>query len=832
MSLYGNRGANGVIIIKTKKGGDTNGESVVSINSSYGFSDKATSDYSYLSAQGIMENTWLASRNDLVDSGVSLEDANQQASSGLVNLLKANPYSIPEPVGIDGKIKGDAVLLYETDYLDALTQLATRQDLSLSFRGGTEKTSYYASGSFLESKGYSLASKFKRASGRLNLSTDVNDWLTLGGTTFASFSASNVPIQNGSRFSNNIQYVRSVSSIYPIYQRNPDGSFILDGAGNKQYDFALDRGFFGQYNPVAETLGSPNLYERNTVNISPNVELRFNDKIKFNSQFNFSFYLFEGNVFSYPYVGASEQTVIDDTYSQKERSTTKSFNVTNTLTYQQKFNEAHNVTVLLGQEMFNNDYNFVRAQKNGFVFNELTELDNGNTATEARSYTNTNRLFSLFGRLDYNFKDTYYLGGSIRRDGSSRFIGDNKYGIFWSAAVGWSIYDQFFADSNSNTIKTLKLRGSYGSVGNENIGQLFPYLSEFGTGYNILGNGGVFPTSEGNPNLKWETHKKLNIGLDFGFFNDRINGSFEYYDNRIEDLIYLLVPQPSTGSGGDSATDLAPYVNIAELSNKGLELTLNSTNISSQDFSWKSTLVLFTNKNKIESLPEPELTGSFRWEEGRDRYEFYMREWAGVDPGTGAPLWYKEVTDPVTEEVTKEITTDYDEATRVYTGKSALPDFEGSFINKFKYKNFDLGLNFVFKFGGYIYNSDYASLLKARNPGEQLSSDISSHWRQPGDITDIPRQTLLNDDFNSRSTRWLQSGDYVRLRNVSLGYSLDDSLMKQLNLKSARVYLSADNYFTWAKEDSIDDPEQAYNGTTDNSSTVMKTISLGIDISF
>ena len=210
-----------------------------------------------------------------------------------------------------------------------------------------------------------------------------------------------------------------------------------------------------------------------------------------------------------------------------------------------------------------------------------------------------------------------------------------------------------------------------------------------------------------------------------------------------------------------------------------------------------------------------------------------MREWAGVDPASGSPLWFKDVIDPVTEEVIgKETTDDYDDATRNYTGKSALPDFEGSFQNRFKYKNIDLSLNLVFKVGGYIYNSDYASLMKARNPGEQLSSDVLSTWRQPGDITDVPRQTLLTNDFNSRSTRWLQKGDYARLRNISLGYSLDKSLMEKFSIRTARVYLSADNYFTWAKENSIDDPEQSFNGITDNSSTVMKTISLGIDVSF
>ncbi|WP_339661224.1 TonB-dependent receptor [uncultured Polaribacter sp.] len=830
-SLYGNRGANGVIIITTKKG-TSGGNDVISIETSFGFSDKATKDYSYLDAEQIFKTSWIADRNDRVTAGTPFAEAGSLASAGLVNLLKANPYSIAQPIDANGNLASGASLLYETDLTDLLTQVATRQDVALSVTGGTDKSNYFLSGSFLDSDGYTLLSKFKRYTGRLNITSNLKDWLTVGANSSVTFSTSNVPIQAGSRFSNNVQYIRSVSSIYPIYQRNADGSFILDGSGEKQYDFAENRGFFGNYNPLADTYGNQNKYERSTVVISPYVELNFSDDLKFKSQFNYTNYLFEGNVFSNLFTG-TEQEQIDGRSSQKERSTTKSWNVFNTLSYKKTFNEVHNINTLIGQEAFDNKYNFLRTTNTGFVFPALDELDNGNGATEARSYTEQSRLFSLFGRLDYNYNEIYYFGASIRRDGSSRFVGDNRFGTFWSVAGAVSIADQFFKDSD--VVNNLKLRASYGTVGNQNLGSagLFPTISEYGTGYNQLSTGGVFLTTLGNTNLKWEEHEKLNIGLDFGFLNNKINGSVEYYSNKVNDLIYFFSREPSVGSGGDGSADLAGWENLGALTNEGFELTVNSTNIQTQDFRWTTSLSLSNNKSRIVTIPDPNVTGSFRWEDGRDRYEFYMREWAGVDPGTGAPLWYKEITDPTTGDVTgKETTSVYADATRIYTGKSALPDVEGRFASNFKYKNFDLGLNFNFKFGHYINNTDYASLMKARNPGEQLSTGVLSAWQNPGDLTEVPKLTLGDDDFGSASTRWLQQGDFIRLRNVALGYSLDDSMIKKFNLKGLRVYLSADNYWTWSKEDNLDDPEQSFEGTTDNSSTILKTITLGLNLSF
>lgn len=827
VSLYGNRGANGVIIIKTRSGSNTSGEGIIEINISNGFSAKATEDYEYLNAEQIMTSSWRAIRNSRIDGGNTPEEAAAFATANLVGDLKANPYNVNQPVDTNGNIRENASLLYETNYFDLLTQNATRQDVSLVMRGGSEKTNYFVSGAFLDSEGFSLNSTFRRYNGRVNITSDVKSWLNVGANAFVTISESNVPTQDGNGFANNIQYVRSISSIYPVYQRNVDGSYILGVDGQRQYDFAEDRGFFGNYNPLAETYGSPRLYERNTFNFAPYINVKFSDKLNFKSQFNYTNYLYESNIFRNHFVGTAQEQV-DNRSSSKERNTTKTWNIINTLSYSNSFKDVHNVTALLGQEMYDNTFNRVNATATGYVFDNLNELDNGATPTSVGSITEKNRLYSFFGRFDYNYDSKYYLGVGVRRDASSIFHEDNRWGTFWSVAAGWSIYDEFFA--GSEVINGLKLRASYGTVGNQNINQQFTYIDEYGLGFNILSNGGLAPTALGNKDLKWETHNKFNVGLDFSFFNSRIYGSLEYYDNRVTDLLYFDTPAPSLGSGGTNSGNLGKWQNFGKMSNKGFEFNVNSVNVDNKNFRWTSSFAISSNQNRIEDLKEVENQGSFRWEAGRDRYEFFMREWAGVNTQTGAPEWYKDVTDDKGN-VTKERTSNYDEATRYYTGKSALPDFEGRFGTKFEYKGIDLSLNFNYRFGNYIYNTDYASLMKARNLGEQLSVNVLNAWEKPGDVTDVPRLTTDNDNFGSRSTRWLQRGDFIRLKNISLGYNLNAEMLEKLKIRKLRVYVTADNYWTWKMEDNLDDPEQSFNGITNNRSTVLKTLSLGVNIS-
>ncbi len=836
-AIYGNRGARGVIVMTTKKGKNKEGKAQLDLGVSYGFSDKATNEYDYVTAKQMMQLIWKAQKNSFEIGGLDPVTAGQlSASTLLANTGGYNPYNIADPIDANGNVVAGASLVYDTNWYDIITQQASRQDVNLSLSGASEKSRYFISGSFLDSDGFMLSSKFKRMSGRVNLDTDVRDWLKIGANMNFANSYSNVPAQSGSTFANNLGFTRSVSGIYPLYTRAADGSYILDANGNRIYDWGDGvngggvRGFYSPANPVFTAENNLNKYDRINMDVSPYIEIGITKDLKLKSQYSYSFYLFGSNEYMDPRFGSGAAV---EGRSTKSRNTTETYTWFNTLNYEKTLAEKHNFSLMLGQELYNNEINQVTAEATGFPIPGLDELVNGALPSRATSVTYQNRLYSYFSRFDYNFDNKYFFGASYRRDASSRFIGDNKWGNFWSLAAGWNITNESFL-KDSNSINLLKLRASYGVLGNEDIGTtsefLFPYFGANEVGWNIDTYSGVIPTRNANPNLSWEVHKKANLGLDFGFFNNRLTGTFEIFNNKIEDLIYQRLT-PISENGG-----LPTWVNSAAMTNKGWELELNSVNVRTNDFSWKTSFSASTVRNTIDKIENAQNVGLFRWEEGRDRYEFWMQEWAGVDPSNGLPLWYKDVLDvdgnPTGERTTTSV---YAEATRYYTGKSALPKVEGRLANTFQYKNFDLNVIFAYRFGNYIYNSDYAGLMHGfhgTNPGNQLHPDISQAWEEVGDITDVPRISLDNDQSNSRSTRWIQKGDYIRLRTLSLGYSFNKDLLKKADLSALRLYVTADNYFTWKKEDRIDDPEQSYSGQTDNSSTLMKTISFGVNVSF
>lgn len=837
VAIYGNRGARGVIVITTKKG--KQGQSQFNVGMSYGFSDKATSEYDYVNAEQMMKLIWQAQKSELINNGLDSATAGMLASNTLLGLTGGyNPYGTGgvSPIDADGNVIPGASLVYDTNWWDIITQTATRQDLNVSFSGASEKTRHYISGSFLDSDGFMLGSKFKRANGRVNIDTDVRDWITVGANVAFANSVSNVPTQGGSAFSNNIGFSRTVSNIYPLYTRDANGNYILDNDGNRIYDWGDNvngggiRSSYSPHSPVYVAENNYNRYTRANIDVSPYVDIKLMDGLNLKSQYAYSFYLFGLNEYMDPNFGSG---VAVEGRSSKERNTTATYTWFNTLNYQKIFADKHSLSAMLGQELFDNTYQIVGAQSTGFPLPGLDELVNGASPTIATSVTFQNRLYSYFGRADYTYDRRYSLGGSIRRDASSRFIGDNRWGTFWSAAAAWSIHNESFM-ANAGSISLLKIRASYGEVGNEELGGtsqfLFPYFNTNDLGWNIGGAGGSIPTSNANPNLTWEVHKKTNLGLDFGFFKNRISGTFEIFDTKVSDLIYRRLLPPEENGG------LPTWVNSAEMRNKGWELELNSVNVDTEDFTWTTSFSATAYESKIEYIEKQQLANPFNWESGRDRYEFYMQEWAGVDPATGSPQWYADVLDangdPTGE---RYVTSDYALAGRYYTGKSALPKIEGRFANTFRYKNFDLNVVAFYRFGNYVYNSDYQGLMSGfagGNPGDQQHPDILNAWTEPGDITDVPRLALTNHQGSAQSTRWLQKGDFIRLRTVSLGYTFDQQALKGTGIAALRLYATADNYFTWQKEDRIDDPEQSFSGQTSNNSTLMKTMSFGLNVSF
>jgi TonB-linked SusC/RagA family outer membrane protein len=839
VAIYGNRGAKGVIVMTTKRGKNKGGKAQFNVGMSYGYSDKALDEYDYVNAEQMMSLIWTAQKNSFEISGIDSATAGVLSSQTLLaNTGGYNPYGTGgvSPIDENGNVIAGASIQYDTDWWDIITQTGIRQDVNVSISGASDKTKYFLSGSFLDQDGAMIESKFKRAGGRMNLDTELRDWVNVGASMNFAQSNSNVPAQAGTSFSNGIGFSRSVSNIYPLYTRDENADFILDANGNQILDWGDGangggtRGFFSPNNPVWIAENNINSFDRTNMDVSPYIEFKLADGLKLKSQYSYSFYLLSSNTYQDPRFGPG---VAVEGRSTKSRNTTETWTWFNTLNYDKRFKEKHGVSAMLGYEMFDNTFDNVTAEKTGFPIYGLDELVNGATPTNATtSVVYQNRLTGFFARADYDYDKRYYIGGSIRRDASSRFIDDNRWATNWSAAVAWNVKNESFL-KDSSSLSALKFRASYGTVGNEDIGGtsafLFPYFGANGVGFNIGGDSGVVPTRNANPDLTWEIHTKANFGVDFGFFNNRLTGTFEVYDTKVTDMIYQKQTPPSENSG------LPTWVNSAEMTNKGWELELNSVNVRTQDFTWTTSLSASTVSNEIDYIEDEQLQGVFNWETGKSRYEFYMQEWAGVDSANGKPLWYKDVLDvdgnPTGE---RETTSDYAEATRYYTGKNALSKLEGRFANVFKYKNFDMNVVFFYRFGNYVYNTDYAGLMHGfhgSNPGQQLHPDIYNAWQQPGDETNVPRLSLDNDQSNSTSTRWLQDGDFVRLRTLSLGYSMSPKVLEAASIAALRFYVTADNYFTWKKSDQIDDPEQSYSGQTANGSTTMKTISFGLNIS-
>src|SRR5690606_3571915 len=388
------------------------------------------------------------------------------------------------------------------------------------------------------------------------------------------------------------------------------------------------------------------------------------------------------------------------------------------------------------------------------------------------------------GRLGYNFKNKYFIEGSFRRDGSTKFAAHQRWGNFYSIGGSWIISDENFL-KNNNTFNLLKLRGSYGELGNNDGFGLFPYLQGYTTGISNLENKGVLLGSVTDSDLTWETTAITDIGLDFGLFNNRLQGTIGYFNKESIDLIFA---KPLPGSTGN----LSITTNIGSLRNYGLEINLDADIIRSEKVTWSAGINLSQINNEVTELTqESGIRGNKRLEVGRSIYDFYLREWAGVDPEDGYGMWYRDILDsdgnPTGERETTKVFSDAD---RYYTG-SSLPDLTGGFNTGLQFGNFDFNTLFTFSFGGQIYDGSYASLSAGyKAVGNPNGVGIGTNrWQQPGDITDVPLYLVTSNQFNGASTRFLFDNDYLRMRAITLGYTLPESALRSIFINKVRLYL-------------------------------------------
>ncbi|MFP4023710.1 MAG: SusC/RagA family TonB-linked outer membrane protein [Thiohalospira sp.] len=843
-ALYGSRGANGVIMITTKTG--TIGDAKVNFKASYGISSKAVEDYETVGAEDYYKMTWTAIRNKAEADG--RDNPELWATENIVPTLVYNPFNVDQPIGTDGEIIDGAELLWDTDWMDEVLSTGDRQEYLFDIGGGDETTNYYMSLGYLLNEGIVPVSDFERFNARVNLDKQVTDWFKAGINFSGSTSDQNYPTTEGTSYSNMIQFGRNMASIYPVYLRNDDGTFITDGNGDKIYDYGMNDDEDGR--PARPTDAYPNtnvlggaeldnqLYERDNVSLRTYGEFDIVEGLKFKTNFSYDYYIYSQHEYANPYYGYARSY---GGISYKSRNRTEAFTLNNILTYEKSFGD-HNFNALAGHEAYQYNYHFLYTSRSAFPFGGLEELDAAAATQSSRSYKLDHRVEGYLARLEYNYAGRYYISGSYRRDGSSRFHPDYRWGNFWSVGGSWRISEEEFI--NLDWMTNLKLKASYGTLGNDQLltpggaANYYAYQGLYETGYDNLTDAGLLVYKLANEQISWEVSKIANIGIEIGLLN-RFNFEFDFFNRSVEDMLFA---RPLPNSTGVSSID----ENVANMKNVGFDGTLNAALITNKDFSWLLDLNFTHYKNEITKMPEKSkdiITGSKKLSEGHSVYDFYIQEFAGVDEATGNSLWYKDVYetdgsgdivyddngDPVV--IDRETTDIYSEANRYYVG-SSIPDFYGGITNTFSYKGFDLSVFVFYSVGGKIIDYDYQGLTHAGlRYGGNMSVDLLDAWTPENSSSDIPRLDANASNANARSSRYLVDASYLRLRNVTIGYTLPSDLASRIKMENVRLYVSGDNLYTLFGTQGLD-PEVNIQGTTDNRYPQLKTFSFGVNLSF
>ncbi len=842
-ALYGSRAANGVVMITTKKGKMGSGI-VVSLKSVNGVISQAIPYYETADAKQYYELMFEAYKNALIySSGETPEDAAQIASTGIYNRLNYNPFNVPNDqiVDVNGRINPNANVIFPSlNWYEPLEQVGFRQNHNLSIAGGGEKHDILFSVGYLDETGYVASSSFKRINGRMNFNVTPKKWLKIGSNFsgvitekgFASGTTGNTS------YANPFFFARNMGPIYPVYLIDPaTGDYILDVAGEKQYD--LGGGYF-EYginprpsgaNPGRHIVAELDYNNSETItnNLSNRTFVDFNitEGLRFSVQYAIDMDNYKYEEFENPIVGDGAPT---GRYSElRYIRTTQNFN--QLLSYQKSFANLHHMDVLFGHESFSRNYTNVDAMMSQLIVAGINEFDNYVTPTSLSGYTSDKRTEGYFGRLNYNYNGKYYFSTSYRFDGSSVFHKDVRWGGFFSVGGSWMLNKESFIES-VKWINLLKIRSSYGEVGNDRIGSFYAYQALYSTFPNAESPGLVW-SDVGNSELTWEVNKSFDVAIEFDLFDHRLYGSLEFYKKVSEDLLYNMPLPLSMGLGTQPR-------NIATLYNQGLEIGLGGKVISQDYFSWDINLMVSTVKNEITSIPDPFIDGSKRWAVGHSVYDFYLYDYYGVDTETGAALYYMWEADEETGETSRVIDTNgepvltenYNESERAYIGETAIPDFFGSITNNLRYKNFSLDFLLTYSIGGKILDYNYASLMNEGEYGQALHVDQINGWRKQGDETDIPRLEVGNNNIApSLSSRWLTDASYLAIKNVNLSYTFNFAAIKNAGIKDLRLFVAGENLWMFNARKGMDSQEQ-FSGTTSNVYLPSRVVSVGVNISF
>jgi TonB-linked SusC/RagA family outer membrane protein len=821
-ALFGSRASGGVIMITTKTG--KKGRPAVSARVTQGYMSRGIPEYDKLGEKDYLEIMWEATRNAFqYGQNMTAAQAGVLASQQLTdqNHLVYNPYNMSGANLVDpvtGKLNPNAQLLWNDSWEDVLFRTAPRTNATVSVSGASDKASYYISGNYLSEDGIMKFTNFKRYSFRADVRVQATDYLNAGVMLDGAYKTGTSVINGGTATSNPFYYSRQMGPLYPVWQRNlTTGAFTLDAAGNRMLDWGVPTQMGTRpYAPNSNLLGSLELDQRNvkTVNsnIQPYVEVKFLKD--FTLRTNLAVTVTEDDGLTY------QNSQYGDAQNVLGRAT-KSFNRDLSITANQLLNWGksfgkHEVKALVGHESWKYTTTQINATKTGFSFPGFTDLDNaGTTEGTPSSTTDYLSLESYFGQVNYTYNDRYLLNVNARRDGSSRLHPDVRWGNFFSAGAGWIVSQEDFM-KNVNWINTLKLKTSYGEIGNERSTGTYNYKNYLYAN----GLGQYLPSQKlANPTLIWETSVKFNVGVDFALFKNRLQGTIEYFRNTNKDLIFEVI-LPVAGGLGTANQRQTQDLNIGSSRNVGVELQLGYNAVRKRNFDWRIDLNFTHFKNKIIKMyPAVDATGGIvsgtkKLTSGYDQFSFWLKEFSGVDASTGEALYYKDVlgTDgkPTGERV---LTNNYSLAS-FYRFGSALPDFNGGLTNSFRYKNFDLSVLLTFAYGGQFYDGNYAGIMNSSAPyGTAYHTDILMRWQKPGDVTNVPKVQNGVAQQDGTSSRFLMDASYLNIKNITLSYSLPANVAKRLHVASLQVFGNVDNAHLFTAKKGMD-PQRDFSGTS------------------
>ena len=853
-ALYGARGANGVILITTKRGNTRDAQ--VKLEARWGVNQRGVPSYDVMHDAGMYYETYYrALYNQYLGlGGGDATYAHDQANAHLTASnggLGYQVYAVPEGerlVGTNFKLNpratagnvvtynGNSYMLLADNWYNELFQSNNlRQEYNLNISGSTDKLTYFASASYLDDSGIIENSGFRRITTRANVDYQAKKWLKIGTNMSYSHADMRYPQEDeyGSSSSTNIFYVSdNIAPIYPLYIRDASGKIMKDANGFTMYDYGDGkingqlRSFMGMSSPASAIALDRSLYKKDIftgkwfAQIEPVKGLKFTANlglhyagVRYNQTTN-PFYGQKAESGGSAYVAASRVTALDQQYLAN---------------YARKFGE-HNVDVMVGYENYHLRTSSMSGSKSKLVSPFIAELNNAILGPSVASSSDSYFTQGILVQAKYDYASRYYVSASYRRDASSRFAPGHQWGNFWSVGLAWDIKGEPFMDGVQN-VDLLKLKASYGSQGNDNLGNYHVWADL----YTFDENNGEYSKTlaqKGNEDLSWETSYNFNAGIDFGFFGERLTGTIEGWRRRTEGMLYYKPVPASVGY-----TEIP--VNIGSVSNAGMDAELRGQLIKTRNITWSVYLNLTYFKNRILKL-DPSLggqwvDGSYIYREGESMYNRYLPAYAGVNPETGKSQWYIDVTDAEGNVITKGgVTENYAEASSKYRYESGdyLPKVYGGFGTTLDVYGVDLSIAFNYQAGGRMYDAAYRSYMHgAYGNYNNWHLDILNAWTPENTNTNVPAVNAGDQYVNAASDRWLISSNYVSLQNITLGYTFPAKLTKKAHIEKIRLYAVADNVWLWSARRGLD-PRQSFSASSTALYSPMRTISGGLSVTF